>query len=134
MHEPAWITAREAAELLGVHISMIPKLIRRGDLKRRQERPILERAEVEQLRVRREAEVLIRAARHEPRRHYPPDAEHEWLGPRDAAAVLGITKEALGTRARRGKVPSEVHDGRRWFRRDHLELVRRAANAHRFRS
>jgi hypothetical protein len=118
-----WITAREAAEILGVHISAIPKMIRRGDLTPRNKRPSLLLSDVEALRDRRAAPRPRREPRGAPR---PPDDDHEWLLAPDAGAVMGVGPEAVKIRARRGKLPSEVHDGRRWFRRDHLELVKRA--------
>lgn len=118
-----WITAREAAEILGVHISAVPKMVRRGDLTPRKKRPTLLRADVEALRDVRATPPEPKPPRREPQ---PPDQEHDWLDAYGAAYVMGVGREAVRVRARRGKLPSEVHDGRRWFRRDHLELVKRA--------
>jgi hypothetical protein len=98
-----WITAREASEILGVHLSLIPKLIRRGDLSRRRKRPILNLAEVERLRVAREAQALIRAAAKEPRRSYPPDADRDWLTPDEA--VSRSTPELDAAAFPAGQVP-----------------------------
>jgi len=54
MCEPAvmsqWITVREAAEIIGVHMSAVLKMVRRGDLTPREQRPRLHRAQVEALR------------------------------------------------------------------------------------
>ena len=36
-----WVTVREAAEILGVHMSAVPKMVRRGDLTPRTQRPRL---------------------------------------------------------------------------------------------
>lgn len=121
-----WITHREAAEILGCHVSLIPKMIRRGDLASRRERPSLRRADVEKLRERRVAPKPSKPKRGAPQ---PPDSEHDWLLAPEAGALMGVSAEAVRVRARRGRLPSEVHDGRRWFRRDHLELVARARNA-----
>jgi hypothetical protein len=118
-----WVTHREAAEILGVHVSLIPKMLHRGDLTSRRERPSLRRADVEALRERRAQPKPQRQPRGTPR---PPDDRHEWLLAREAGAVMGVGPEAVKIRARRGRLPSELHDGRRWFRRDHLELVKRA--------
>jgi hypothetical protein len=121
-----WITHREAAEILGVHVSLIPKMLRRGDLNSRRERPSLDRAEVETLRAKRAEVAAVRAFPLGPRRPQPPDDEHEWLLAPEAGVLMGVGAEAVKVRARRGRLPSEVHDGRRWFRRDHLELVKSA--------
>jgi hypothetical protein len=127
-----WMTHREAAELLGVHVSLIPKLIRRGDLNTRGAWPSLSRVEVLELaRVRQERDAE-RARRREGRRSSgprPPDHEHDWLLAPAAAVVLGCSEIALKGRAVRGQVPYTVHDGRRWFRLDLLELVVRARAA-----
>ena len=59
-------------------------------------------------------------------RRQPPDAEHDWLCTREAAALMGVSMPAISQRARRGRLPFVEHEGRRWFRRDHLELVKHA--------
>lgn len=119
-----WITVREAAQILGVHMSAVPKMIRRGDLTKREQRPILDRAEVIALRESRSAAADARVTRRGT--PAPPDNEHEWLSAREAGAFMGVGSAAVSIRARRGRLPSVLHDGRRWFRRDHLALVRRA--------
>lgn len=123
-----WITFREAAEILNCHVSLIPKMLRRGDLTSRRERPSLLRGDVEALRDRR-AERPTGVSRETPvgsATPQPPDDKHEWLLAPEAGAVMGVGPEAVKIRARRGRLPSELHDGRRWFRRDLLELVKRA--------
>ncbi|MFC7726180.1 hypothetical protein ACFQW6_13765 [Nocardioides sp. GCM10028917] len=131
-----WVTHRQAAELLGVHVSLIPKMLRRGDLTTRGAWPSLSRAEVGELAAVREARAAERAAKRQQRRPAtqpqpasPPDDGHEWLPLAAAAAVLGCSEGALKMRATRGRVPYMVHDGRRWFRLDHLELWLRARAA-----
>lgn len=119
-----WITGRKAAQILGVHVSAVPKIVRRGDLEPRHgRRPSLLRDDVEALRDRRSAP---RPARAPSPASQPPDAVHDWLTSTEAAALMGVGRTAVNARARRGKLPSELSDGRRWFRRDHLELVRNA--------
>lgn len=127
---PDWITVREAAEILGLHMSAIPKMVHRGHLTRREQRPRMDRAEVEALRDRRAA---IRASRKQPRTPQPPDDHHDWINAHEAAALMGVGPAAVRVRARRGRLPSERHDGRRWCRRDHLELVKQADAAKRRR-
>lgn len=117
---------REAAEILSVHMSAVPKMIRRGDLRPRSQRPRLARADVLVLRDARAAHDAARAAALASQPPQPPASEHEWLTADLAAEMMGVGPEAVRVRARRGKLPSELHDGRRWFRKDHLELVRRA--------
>jgi hypothetical protein len=134
----AWVTQREAAELLGVHVRAAPKMVRRGDLIPWDAKPSLSRDQVLELAVAR----TVASAEREKRRTTPPqpptvarppDEEHEWLLPPAAAAVLGCSVVAVRARAFRGWVPSSLHAGRRWFRLDHLELVVRADVARRRR-
>lgn len=107
-----------------MHVSLIPKMLRRGDLTSRRRRPSLRRAEVEALRGKRaEPKPKPASGSGSPK---PPDDEHVWLLAPEAGALMGVGPEAVRIRARRGRLPSELHDGRRWFRRDHLELVKRA--------
>lgn len=132
-----WITTREAARILDVHLSAIPKMIRRGDLSKRNRRPVLNMSEVIAYREARAAtEQERRKARErslQPKAPAPPDPQHEWLLADAAAAVMGISRVAINARARRGRLPSALANGRRWYRRDHLELVLRAEAAMRQR-
>ncbi|WP_231251036.1 hypothetical protein [Nocardioides furvisabuli] len=129
-----WITVREAAQVLGVHISAVPKMIRRGDLTKRAKRPVLDRGEVIAYRnARLAAQEALASERERPQQPKPPDLEHDWLSADAAAAVMGVTRVAVNARARRGRVPSVLSGGRRWYRRDHLELVMRAQAAKRNR-
>ena len=135
----AWVTHREAAELLGVHVSLIPKMLRRGDLTSRIESPSLSRRQVLELAATRAAEAAARAAEAAERERRratprpatprPPDEQHEWLLAPLAAVVLGCSEIALHGRASRGQVPFTLHGGRRWFRLDLLELLLRARAA-----
>lgn len=128
MAESAWVTQREAARLLGVHVSAVPKMVRRGDLSPRDGRPSLSRVQVLELAAARAAVAAELEARRTTKRSgpRPPDDEQDWLLTPAAAAVLGCTEIALYGRATRAKVPYVVHDHRRWFRLDLLELLVRA--------
>lgn len=129
-----WITAREAADVLGVHLSAVPKMIRRGDLTKRHRRPILNRAQVIALRdARLEVPRATRPSRAPKGPPRPPDEVHDWLTSTEAGAVMGVSSVAVNARARRGRLPSEVANGRRWFRQDHLDLMLRADAAKRRR-
>lgn len=128
-----WVTHAEAAQLLGVHVSLIPKMLRRGDLSSRRTRPSLSRDEVVKLAAERRAAAAERArrsARPPLQGPQPPDDKHDWLLTTPAAAVLGCSEGALNMRAQRGRVPFTMHRGRRWFRLDLLELLLRARAAH----
>lgn len=128
---PEWVTQREAARLLGVHVSAVPKMVRRGDLVPRLARPSLNREEVLALRAARDASQLQQEQRRlaSPVGPTPPDEENEWLEAPAAAAVLGCSVVAINARARRDRVPSTLHGGRRWYRSDLLELWLRAREA-----
>ena len=54
------------------------------------------------------------------------DDEHVWLRTREAAEFMGVSTPAISQRARHGRLPFVEHAGRRWYRRDHLELVKHA--------
>ena len=131
-----WVTQREAASLLGVHQSLIGKLVARGALTPRDRRPSLSRDQVVALGAARAAATEEAERRRTAPRQSgpkPPDDEHVWLRDSAAAAVLGCTVGALRARAVRGRVPSTVVARRRWFRLDHLKLVVRAEIARRTR-
>jgi len=128
-----WVTQREAAALLGVHVSLVGKLVARGDLHPRVERPSLSRAEVVALAEERArpkpAETTTPPDPEEPWTPQPPDDEHEWLTSDEAAELLGLTRNGVNYRAQKGKLPYVRVGWRRWFRLDHLELVLRAEQA-----
>lgn len=130
-----WITHREAAEILGVHVSLIPKMLRRGDLASRPEgrRPSLDGSSVSEL-ARRRAERTKERDRMRARLALgpqPPDRENVWLLIGPAAAVLGTTAAHLSNKVGRGQVPCTTRGHRRWFRRDHLEMILRARHVER---
>ena len=125
-----WITQPQAAKLLGCHVSLIGKLVAKGELtsRGRYGRASLDRDQV--LKVLAEREERSRALRTPSRqrkgRFEPPNAEHAWLTSPQAAELLGVSAVAVNRRCRRGRLPFVEKAGRRWFRRDHLELVRHA--------
>jgi hypothetical protein len=125
-----WITSREAAEILGVQSSSIPKMRRRVDLTGRPggRRPAWSRQQVLELaEARRATENKLKRQRNRgPWEPTPPDYEHEWLLIRPAAVVLGIGANTLSNRVSAGLVPCTTNDNRRWFRLDHLEGIVRS--------
>lgn len=121
-----WITEKEAAAILGVHKSTIPKMIRRGALTRREQRPVLNLAQVLAYR-----DIRQRPPEPKPVKEFPapPDHDHDWLSADDASELIGISRIAVMARARRQRIPSTVSDNRRWFRKDHLALYMQAQRA-----
>jgi len=100
------VTYREAAEILGCHVSNVPKLVRKGFLKseRRRDGALL-RADVEALAAQRRADQESRKAR--PRGYqrvdHRPDHLHEWLSPPQVAKLLGVTRPAVQGRIHRAE-------------------------------
>jgi hypothetical protein len=130
---PERITQRQAAEILGCHVSLIGKLVARGALTSYGGRGSLSREQVQALAAFRRAAAEVVKPEHIRKPHRPPrtsgrppDADHDWLRTREAAAFMGVSRPAISQRARRGRLPYVEHEGRRWFRRDHLELVKHA--------
>ena len=82
------------------------------------------------LKLRAEREGRSREPKNPPRQHKgwsePPDAENDWLTSAHAAELLGVSAVAMNKRCRHGRLPFVEKAGRRWFRRDHLELVKHA--------
>jgi hypothetical protein len=122
-----WVTIREAARLLEVHYSAVPKMTRRGLLHpRKDQRPSLSRAEVLKLRAARAERARLQAlpppAKEPPKAPEAPNDEHEWVLADVVAAHLGVGVAAVHQRARRGRLPFTLgSDGATRFYR--LELV-----------
>ena len=124
------ITYEQAADILGCHVSNVPKLVAKGLLTSSGQRGgSLDRLEVEVLASRRDAERDAREKR--PPRQYQrvdhrPDADHDWLSPKQVAELLGVTKPTVIGRITRDKLPAVKNGGRYWVRRDLLEQVEAA--------
>ncbi len=132
------VTYAQAADILGVHVSNVPKLVTRGEIRSRGTRgphASLVRADVEAVlehrRERRRLKAEQEAAPPPRPASAPPDDEHAWLTLEEAGEVIGISGQAVGKRARKGTIP-HVRDGVRvWVRADHAEMaanVRAATN------
>lgn len=130
-----WVTQIEASRLLGFKgnsASAIPKLVRKGLLHPRRERPSLARAEVEQLRDSRAEQARLRALSKLPKKPraapVPPDNHPEWVLAADLAVEMGVGGPwVVHQRARRGRLPYVMgEDGTRWFRRDLVTMAVRA--------
>jgi hypothetical protein len=136
-----WVTIREAARLLDVHYSAVPKMTRRGLLHpRKDQRPSLSRAEVLKLRDARAEQARLRAlpppVKAPPPAPEPPDNEHEWVLADVVAAHLGVGVTAVHQRARRGRLPFTVgSDGAtRFYRLELVDMAMRAQAASRSRT
>lgn len=132
-----WITHAQAAAILGVHPSAIPKLVRKGALSSRGRgpRPSLHIDEVTALlRAREEAKTRPRVPWRRPRVRVPPDDEHEWVGAVRAATLLGVSRSRIAQLTAAGRLPFSTRAGQRWYRVDQLELIRNAREANRRRS
>lgn len=130
-----WVTIKEAAHLLGVHYSAVPKMVRRGDLTpRRNRRPTLSRAAVLKLREARAERARLRAlprTSKKPPDPRPPDPEHDWVDAGAVAAHLNVGVAAVHQRARRGRLPFAIgSDGQtRFYRLDQVDMAIRAQAA-----
>lgn len=136
-----WITQAEASRVIGFEgtsASAIPKLVRKGLLHPRKERPSLSRAEVEQLRDARAEQARARELAKEKKLRdapAPPDDHPEWVQAAELAAEMGVGgPRVVHQRARRGRLPYATgSDGTRWFRRDLVNMAVRAQDASRSR-
>ncbi|MCK9826066.1 hypothetical protein NOCD_21465 [Nocardioides cavernae] len=128
-----WVTVKEAACLLGVHYSAVPKMVRRGDLTpRSNKRPSLSRQAVLELRAVRAERARLRALPPAPKAPpAPPDDDHGWVDAATVAAHLDVGIAAVHQRARRGRLPFTLgSDGRtRFYRLDLVEMAVRAQEA-----
>ena len=108
---PDAMTHREAAEMLGMSVKQIPKLIRDGLLDRVEGQfPSLSRTQVEE------------QARN-PRLT-------KWVNVTEAAQILGVSKTRVGQISNKDLLPFEITaSGRRRFRRTQIEVISRARQA-----
>jgi hypothetical protein len=113
-----WITQPEAAKILGVHPQTVAKMVARGDSLRAGS-PVGS----DPWTVTRSWHYATRASAKDRRQRRREAGERRT---REAAAFMGVFMPAISKRARRGRLPHVEHEGRRWFRRDHLELVKHA--------
>jgi excisionase family DNA binding protein len=133
----AWITYAEAADVLGCHVSNVPKLIHKGHLKSqgRVRSGSLHLHEVEALAEerRRTRESYVRKPHTRKRVDNRPDFDHEWLTASQVDRLLGVTRPAVTKRIQRERLPAVQSGGRWWVRRDLLEQVEAARLAARTR-
>ncbi|SDS20770.1 DNA binding domain-containing protein, excisionase family [Nocardioides scoriae] len=130
------MTYAQAAAILGVHVSNVPKLVTRGEIRSRGTRgphASLLRADVEAVlerrRERRRAKAGQEAAPPPRPVTAPPDDDHEWLTLEEAGEVIGISGQAVGKRAKRGKIPHVRQGVRVWVRADHAQIAANSRTA-----
>jgi excisionase family DNA binding protein len=115
------VTLSVAADILGVSVSSVRRLIAAGRLPagRRYQHRTLDRADVEAL-----------AAGLYPWWRHTHDPDPYWVTGQRAARVLGVTRARLGQLARADLLPYVGHqDGTRLYRRHQLVVLRQARDA-----
>ena len=119
------MTFREAARLVDVHRSNVPKMVRRGDLTpRKGRRPSLRLADVLELAEAREEAARLRALPSQPEAPeapLPPDNEEESVQVDVVAAFLNVQPAAVRQRTRRGRLPHVV--GADWHQLDQVAII-----------
>jgi hypothetical protein len=128
-----WITRRRAAEIIGCSTNTVDRFIHVGELHpcaaTQPRAGSLDQDEVAALAARRaikrEAATRTRQER-DRRKPKPPDGEHQWLTPSQAARVVGMSTMGVYKRVQRGTIPYTDHRGRHWLRADHMELLANA--------
>src|SRR6476469_1513870 len=136
-----WVTYKQAARILGVHFSNVPKMVRRGDLTPHPtRRPSLRLADVIRLRDARAERARLRSLPPEPRPPkdppQPPDREQPWVGAEVVARHMGVGVSAVHQRSRRGRLPFALgSDGRtRFYQLAQVDATLRAQVATRTRA
>jgi hypothetical protein len=103
-----WISQNEARQLLGLGKATVPKLVARGLLHPRPQRPSLARSEVLALRDARAEAARLRSVpkpAQKPAEPRPPDDEQPWVRADAVAAHLQVGVTAVHQRSRRGRLP-----------------------------
>lgn len=102
------ITQAEAAEILGLKLSVVGRLIRNGVLARIPHQfPSMSRRQVEE--------------------HLTNPKPTVWITLTEAAAILDVSKTRAGQIADKGLLPFEIGpNGRRRYRRQQVEVISRA--------
>jgi hypothetical protein len=122
-----WVTVVKAAEIIGCSPQTVLAAAKGGRIdQRRLPRgfPSLSRVSVETFADERQRRAGDRqlAAAHRPA-STPPDDQHTWLSSAETAQALGISRRRVDQLAMRESLPFVLAGLRRWFRRDHIEMV-----------
>lgn len=125
-----WITAFDAAALVGCHRHTIDRYAQAGHIARRfpsgRKSPTLNRVSVEEFAqwwCARELEAVERRLKRDAARSGPPEDGDVWLDSTTASLVVGVSPQYLRRLARQGRLPAAATAGRPkwWFRRQDVE-------------
>jgi excisionase family DNA binding protein len=108
------LSAAEAARILGVRAGTVHQWVAKGVLPKsvKWQRYGLDRTDVENLALQR----------------YTPG--HPWFATnREAAQILGISRERVKQLVDTGRLPCVEYRGRRYFRRQQVQVIANARNA-----
>ena len=108
------LSAAEAARILGVRANSVDQLVSRGVLPKavKRQRHGLDLADVEYLALQR----------------YTPG--HPWFATnREAAQILGVSRSRVSQLVNAGRLPFVERRGRRYFRRQQIQVIANARNA-----
>ncbi|GAB3990688.1 helix-turn-helix domain-containing protein [Nocardioides marmoraquaticus] len=53
----------------------------------------------------------------------PPDEEHDWIGVAEAAAIIGVTPQAITYRCRTGTIPATKLGPKWWIQAEHARIA-----------
>ena len=127
----AWVSFASAAHVIGCATSTVHLAVQAGQIEQRavpRSLPSLSRASVLEFAQRRHEEQQRRTEaqqkREAERSVAPPDSTHQWLRSREVARVLDLSRSRVDQLARAGRIPCRTVGRRRWFRADHIEMVR----------
>ena len=129
-----WVSFGAAARLIGCSTSAISYHARTGHLEQRPVTstgsPSLRRGAVLAFGEERARVLAMRAERSaRSRASEPPEDGFVWLDTATVALLLGLSDSRVRQLARRGSLPYTQRAKRRWFRRDHIEVIAAARAA-----
>jgi excisionase family DNA binding protein len=128
-----WLSHVEAAEVVGCSPQTVLIAAKSGRIDQRHMPrgfPSLSRASVETFAAEQQQRAREReqGAAQRPVSG-PPDDHHTWLGSAETAQILGISRRRVDQLAKQESLPFVQVGRRRWFRRDHVDLVKHARRA-----
>ena len=124
-----WITAAQAATIVGCHRHTIDRHVADGRIARRYPRgrktPSLSRESGEEFAVWWREKLADEEVRRLERRQRtgPPDDGDDWLTCPAAASVIDVSPQYLGRIAAQAHIPAVRRGGRWFFRRSDVEQV-----------
>jgi hypothetical protein len=127
MTDHEWISYLEAARLIECSHMTITRTVHDGRLVHRagaRRHPSISQASARQVGVEWRAlqQARTEATQGRAARRTPPDDGDVWLDAKAAAAVLGVSTNAIYQRVLAGRMPFTLHGGTKWFRRADIEM------------